>query len=362
MKVLALDIGAGTEDILLYDDEKNIENCIKMVLPSPSQVFAKNVRAATSHSKDLFVKGDIIGGGAFAHALKKHVEAGLRVFMTENAAYTVRNDLDEVKKLGIEIVYDDEPVGFTYETLVIKEVDVEKLKDFLAFSGETLSDVDVVAVAVQDHGVSPKGMSNRQFRIEKMKQLLEKNPKPEAFAFTEAEIPAHFLRMQSAAQASRRQLPGAKVLLMDTSPDAILGCLKEPAVEEADPILAVNVGNGHTMAALVAKGKIVAIMEHHTRLLNPQKIERLLINFADGKLSNEEVFKDNGHGLFFLTEPPGFSNIEKVVATGPNRNILAKTNLSIHFATPAGDVMMTGPIGLIEATRRKMYVCKHERS
>jgi len=96
-------------------------------------------------------------------------------------------------------------------------------------------------------------------------------------------------------------------------------------------------------------------MEHHTRLLNPQKIERLLINFADGKLSNEEVFKDNGHGLFFLTEPPGFSNIEKMVATGPNRNILAKTNLSIHFATPAGDVMMTGPIGLVEATKRKMH-------
>jgi uncharacterized protein (DUF1786 family) len=40
MKILAIDIGAGTEDVLLYDDEKrSIENCIKMVLPSPCQVF-----------------------------------------------------------------------------------------------------------------------------------------------------------------------------------------------------------------------------------------------------------------------------------------------------------------------------------
>jgi len=355
MKVLALDIGAGTEDILLYDDEKkNIENCIKMVLPSPSQVFAKNVRAATRLYKDLFVKGDTIGGGAFAHALKEHVKTRLKVFMTENAAYTVRNDLDEVKELGIEIVDDDEPEGFKGQTLMIKEVNIEKLKGFLTFSGETLSDVDVVAVAVQDHGAFPKGMSNRRFRIEKMKQLLERNPKPEAFAFTEDEIPQHFLRMRSAAQASRRQLPSARVLLMDTSPNAILGCLKDPSIEKAEPILAVNVGNGHTMAAIISSGEIVAVMEHHTRLLNPQKIERLLINFADGKLSDEEVFKDNGHGLFFLTEPPSFTKIKKVVATGPKRNILAQTNLSVHFATPAGDVMMTGPIGLVEATRRKL--------
>ena len=78
-----------------------------------------------------------------------------------------------------------------------------------------------------------------------------------------------------------------------------------------------------------------------------------MVNFADGKLSDEEVFKDNGHGLFFLAKPPDFSKIDKVAATGPNRNILAKTNLSVHFAAPAGDVMMTGPIGLLEATKRK---------
>jgi uncharacterized protein (DUF1786 family) len=43
------------------------------------------------------VKGDVIGGGSFAVALRKHLEKRLRVFMTENAAYTVRNNLDEVR-------------------------------------------------------------------------------------------------------------------------------------------------------------------------------------------------------------------------------------------------------------------------
>ena len=54
MKILALDIGTGTEDILLYDDEKeNVENGIKIVLPSPSQIFASKIREATQLRRDV---------------------------------------------------------------------------------------------------------------------------------------------------------------------------------------------------------------------------------------------------------------------------------------------------------------------
>jgi len=358
VKILAIDIGAGTKDVLLFDSQKrSIENSVKMVLPSPSQVFAAKVRESTKLYKDLLVKGDIIGGGAFSSALREHIKKGLRVLMTENAAYTVRNDLDEVRELGIEIVKGERtPKGFEGETLTVEEVNLTQLQRFLGGFGETVSDVEVVAVAVQDHGVFPKGVSNRRFRIQKMKKLLEGSPKPESLAFREDEIPSCFLRMKSAVRATKRQLPHAKALVMDTSPDAILGCLRDSVVEKADPVLAINVGNGHTMAAIISEGNIVGVMEHHTRLLNPQRIERLLIDFADGRLTDEEVFKDNGHGLFFLAEPPGFSKIERIAATGPNRDILAETKLSFHFAAPAGDVMMTGPIGLVEATKRKFIL------
>ena len=355
MKILALDIGAGTEDIFLFDSQKkSIENCVKLVLPSPSRVFAAKVRELTRLGKDVLVKGDVIGGGSFSVALKDHIEQALRVIMTEKAAYTVRNDLDEVRKLGIEVVEkESELEGFNGEILTIGEVDLIQLQEFLAKFGENFTDVEVVAIAVQDHGVFPKGMSNRRFRINKMRELLEANPKPENFAFMEDRIPPFFLRMRSAAQASRKQLSKAKVLLMDTSPDAILGCLKDPLVKRNELVLAVNVGNGHTIAALISEENIVGVMEHHTRLLNPEKIERFLVDFADGKLTDEEVFEDDGHGLFFLSEPPTFSKIDMVIATGPNRNMLTKTNLSVHFAAPAGDVMMTGPIGLVEVAKRK---------
>jgi uncharacterized protein (DUF1786 family) len=353
MKILAIDIGAGTEDILLFDSQKkNIENCIKLVLPSPTQVFATKVREATIQSENLFVKGDIIGGGAFSFALREHIEKGLQVMMTEKAAYTIRNDLDEVKQLGIEIAREEnEAKDFNGETLMIEEINLNQLQVFLEGLGETLTDVDVVAMAVQDHGVFPKGINNRKFRIQKMIDLLKESPKPETLAFKEAEIPSCFLRMKSAAQASKRQLPKAEVLLMDTSPDAILGCLKDPLAEEADPVIAVNLGNGHTMAAILSNGEIVGMLEHHTRLLNSQKIERLLVDFANGFLTDEEVFNDGGHGLFFLAAHPGFSRIEEIVATGPNRNVLSQTKLAVHFAAPAGDVMMTGPLGLVEAAK-----------
>lgn len=354
MKILAIDIGAGTEDVMLYDDKKNnIENCIKMVLPSPCQTYAAKVRDVTRQGNDLFIKGDTVGGGPLSHAIKRHIEAGFKVYMTERAAYTVRNCLNQVKKQGIEIVSDSKLKNFNGETLALEEVNIDKLNTFLKDFGEPFTDIDFVAIAVQDHGVFPEELTNRQFRINRIKELLANNPKPEAFAFKENEIPLCYPRMKSAVSASKRQLPIAQVLVMDTSPDAILGCLMDSTVKDVDPILAVNLGNGHTMAAIISEAEVTAVLEHHTRLLNTQKMEQLLKDFADGQITNEQIFDENGHGMFYLKNPPGFSNIEKIIVTGPNRNILSKAKVPVHFATPGGDVMMAGPIGLVEATKRR---------
>lgn len=356
MKVLAIDIGAGTSDILLYDDQKpSIENCIKMVLPSPSLVYATRVRKATQRGHDLFLKGNIIGGGALTSALRRHLKQGLGVLMTKNAAYTVRNLLEQVTDLGIEIVSENrESSDIDGVTIHLNEIPFHEIHDFVSKFDETLMDVDVVAIAVQDHGVFPKDMSNRQFRIRKIHDVLTQNPSPERLAFLEDDIPPCFLRMRAAAHSSRSQLPNAKVLLMDTAPAAVLGCLQDSAVSNRDPILAVNVGNGHTMAAIISGNQVIGIMEHHTRALTPQKIEHLLTQFGDGHLRDEDVFQDGGHGAFYLSAAPGFSQINTIAATGPNRRLLTKTKFPVHYAAPAGDVMMTGPIGLIHAVKQRI--------
>ena len=356
MKILALDIGAGTEDILLFDDGKaSVENCIKMVLPAPSLIYAGKVKEATRLGKDLYVRGDSIGGGSLASALRDHVRRGLRVLMTDEAAYTVRNNLGDVQELGIEISEEEiKEENFDGVILTLEEISLGKLQEFLVAFEENLLDLDIVAIAVQDHGVFPKGMSNRKSRLKKMREILTENPKPEALAFIDNGIPPCFLRMKSAARASKRQLPKTKTLLMDTATDAILGCLQDVAEKRSKRFLVVNVGNGHTIAALISNGNITGILEHHTRMLSPTKIERFLMDFTNGTISDNEVYKDGGHGLFYLTDAPGFTEIDRILATGPNRRLLAESNLRICFANPAGDVMMTGPIGLVEAATRKL--------
>ena len=59
MKVLAIDVGKGTQDILLYDSTQRTENCIKMVLPSQTQIIAQRIMQATAKGSniDVFLKG-----------------------------------------------------------------------------------------------------------------------------------------------------------------------------------------------------------------------------------------------------------------------------------------------------------------
>ncbi len=335
MKILAIDIGAGTQDILLFDSEKKIENCISLVLPTPSKFFAEKLKTIEG---DVYLSGDTIGGGSLARAILSHLKKGYRVKMEESAAYSIRNDLDEVKSMGIEI--GKRPQSNHFQELEIREVDLPLLESFLSNFGEDLK-VDVVAIAVQDHGVSPKGVSDRAFRFEKMEAMLRRDNRPEAFHFTEDSIPSYYLRMRSAVEAIRRT-SSSRVLVMDTSFSAILGCVEEAA----GPSLVVNVGNGHTIAALLMEGKIEGLYEHHTHELTSEKLEQDLRLFVRGDLSGRKVFEENGHGAITLTPYKG--NVS-VFVTGPNRDLFKGTGMKFVYAAPGGNTMMTGPTGLVRA-------------
>lgn len=337
MRILAIDIGAGTQDILLFDSQKKVENCISLVLPTPSKVFAEKLKTMESH---VYIQGDTIGGGALGRAILGHLQKGYRVAMEESAAYSVRNDLDEVKALGIEV--GKKPETGHFEQLEIREVDLLLFEEFLSNFGEDLK-VDVIAVAVQDHGVSPKGVSDRAFRFGNMERMLRRDNRPETFHFLDDSIPDYYLRMKSAAAALKGFSP-ARVLVMDTSFSAILGCLEETS----GPSLVVNVGNGHTIAALLAEKKIEGLYEHHTHELTPEKMEHDLRLFVRGELDGKKVFKENGHGAVTLKSLPG---VFPVIVTGPNRDLFKKTSFKFTYASPGGNTMMTGPMGLVRAAQ-----------
>ena len=337
MKILAMDIGAGTQDILLFDSNRKIENCTSLVLPTPSKVFAEKLNSIEG---DVFISGDTIGGGSIARALVSHLKKGYRVVMEESAAYSIRNDLDEVKSMGIEVGKKSEWEGF--KNLEIREVDLLILKDFLIRFGEDL-ELDVIAIAVQDHGIAPQGVSDRAFRFEKMEAMLRKDNRPEAFHFAEDSIPPYYLRMRSAVKAVRRT-SSAPVIVMDTSFSAILGCVEEVT----GPSLGVNVGNSHTIAALLIDGRIEGLYEHHTHELTSKKLEHDLKSFIQGELSSKKVFEENGHGAITLRP---FKGDVPVFVTGPNRDLFRGTGMKFVYAAPGGNTMMTGPMGLVRAAQ-----------
>jgi uncharacterized protein (DUF1786 family) len=339
MKILAVDVGVGTQDIMLYDTNDEIENSVKMVLPSPTRIFEKRIRR---YRNDLFINGQTMGGGPINNAIKNHLEKGYKVVMTQSAAKTVRDDLDRVRSLGIEIVPDGEKhpdIG----KIELKDVDLAAIKEaLLKFDVEL--DFDHIGIAVQDHGFM-EGVGDRNFRFMKIREKLEVPKSPEEFAYFN-EVPEYFTRMNGVLKT----LKGYEPTLMDSKFASICGATCDDIVKGLDKFVAMDIGNGHTLAASFENGKIMGVFEHHTRTLDPFRLEYFVKKLADGTISHEEVHDDGGHGAW-VARPIG--NFECVVATGPRRGILQKTDFKVHYAAPAGDVMMTGPAGLIKAIMSK---------
>lgn len=344
MKILAIDIGAGTQDILLFDSQKKTENCISLVLPTPSSFFTEKLKTIKSH---VYMHGDTVGGGSLGRTILRHIQKGYRVVMEESAAYSIRNDLDEVRSMGIEV--GKKPEADHFEELEIREVNLPLFIKFLSNFEEDLH-VDVIAIAVQDHGVSPKGVSDRAFRFGNMEKMIRKDSRPETFYFLKDSIPACYLRMRSAVAAVKRS-SSTPVLVMDTCFSAILGCLDEVT----GPSLIVNVGNGHTIAALLIEKKIEGLYEHHTHELTPEKMEHDLRLFVRGELDGKKVFEENGHGA--ITLKPFHGEIP-VIVTGPNRDLFRETSFKFIYAAPGGNTMMTGPMGLVRAAQYQFAYSK----
>src|SRR3954468_15620675 len=111
MQILTVDVGTGTQDVLLFDAERELENCFKMVMPSPTIVVADRVRRATAAGRRLVLSGVTMGGGPSHWATMDHVRAGLEAFATPEAARTFDDDLDAIAEMGITVVSDDEAIA-----------------------------------------------------------------------------------------------------------------------------------------------------------------------------------------------------------------------------------------------------------
>src|SRR5215813_5256648 len=104
LRILAVDVGTGTQDILLFESDKTIENCFQMVMPSPTVIMAERIKRATANGSPLLLTGRTMGGGPCGWAARDHALAGFKVFATPDAARTFDDDLAMVEQMGVQIV------------------------------------------------------------------------------------------------------------------------------------------------------------------------------------------------------------------------------------------------------------------
>ncbi len=334
--LLALDVGGGTRDLLLWQRDQTIENAVKMVLPSPTRVAAARIRRAGASGRPVFLSGWLMGGGMVSRAVQEHLAAGHQVWATPSAAATLHDDPARVQAMGVAIV---ESAPADAVVIPFGDLDLDSLAGALArFDLELPAQL---AVAVCDHGYSP-GFSNRKFRFGQWRSFLDSGGRLSDLI---TDDPAeHLTRMRAIAD----QAPG--VLLMDTAAAALWGALQDPTVaaRAEQGICVVNAGNMHTVGFLLQGERVLGVYEHHTRRLDTARLADHIARFISGDLADQEVFDDNGHGCARLAEAPR-EVAGPVVLTGPRRRLAQ--GLGWQTAVPLGDVMLSGCFGLVAAAR-----------
>jgi len=355
MRILAIDVGTGTQDILLFDSSVAIENCFKMVAPSPTVVIANRIRNATAGGHDIFLSGVTMGGGPCRWAAEDHLRAGLHLFATADAARTFDDDLEVVRGMGVQIVGDDLPPPDDPDVVHIPLKDVDLSALCAVFAALDVSyHYDGIAVAVQDHGAAPPGVSDRLFRFEYLQRTIAARNSLLSFAYLADEVPPFLTRMRAVVDTVGDAQP---LLLVDTGPAAALGALEDPEVADHVDRILVNIGNLHTLAFRLVEDQVLGFFEHHTGLLTPEKLNYLVNRLNSGQLTHEEVFSDHGHGAFVLgtTKPSGFLTV-----TGPRRAMMSGSPLKPYFAVPCGDMMLAGCFGLVRAFGEKIPEWREE--
>ncbi|MEO7002743.1 MAG: DUF1786 family protein [Ktedonobacterales bacterium] len=368
VRILAVDVGTGTQDVLLFESDRTIENCLQMVMPSPTVIVAERIRRATAAGQPVLLTGRIMGGGPCAWAARDHAQAGYPCFATADAARTLDDDLTQVEALGLHIVSDEEAqqlqarMGEPLVTIEMRDFDAAALqRAFSAFGVDPT--VDAVAVAAFDHGAAPPGISDRRFRFGIIADRVRQRPDPLAFAYRAEDVPADLTRLAAVAAeagaypiaAQHEQRAGQKLpaFVMDTGAAALAGALEDAQVRGQAEALVANIGNFHTLAFHLRAGRILGLFEHHTGELDLPRLEGYLRELAAGTLDNERIFADSGHGALILAAPHMSAKphdpLPFLAVTGPRRALLRGSSLAPYEATPHGDMMLAGCFGLLRA-------------
>jgi uncharacterized protein (DUF1786 family) len=313
MRILAVDMGTGTQDILLFDSAQSVENALQMIMPSATEIAARRIRAATRQRRPVVLTGVTAGGGPCHWALNDHLKAGLAAHATPEAAKTFDDDLEAVQRMGVTLVSDDEASRTDGEPVHMRDLDLDAIRAaFSAFDVDTR--FDGLALGCLDHGASPPGYSDRLFRFEHLRRVVADRNDLRAFAYLPDDLPDYLTRARALVAAADAEAP---IVFLDTGPAAALGALQDPPVTAHDEQLVLNLGNMHALAFHLRGTRIHSLYEHHTGEITADQ----LVDFTQRLIGG--------------------------------RGKLRGSALDPYFAVPHGDMMVSGCFGLLWAFAEK---------
>ena len=344
MRILAIDMGTGTQDILVFNTSGPVENSVKMVMPSATEIAARRIRRATKAGRPLALIGVTMGGGPCHWALNDHLAAGLRAYATPEAARTFDDDLDLVREMGVTVVSEDEAAALTdVDRIKLRDLDLAAVRSALA-AFEAPVEFDGMALGCLDHGAAPAGYSDRLFRFDHLRRTVQGRNDLRAFAFLPDELPDYLTRARAMLTGRDIDVPA---VFLDTGPAAALGALQDERVRARERALVLNLGNMHALAFHLSGTHIHGLYEHHTGEMTTDQIESFSERLLHGDLTHDDVFTTKGHGAYYADDMRGDAPI--VAVTGPQRGRLRGSRLQPYFAAPHGDMMISGCFGLVEA-------------
>ncbi|MEO8458099.1 MAG: DUF1786 family protein [Chloroflexota bacterium] len=349
MRILAIDVGTGTQDILLFDSAQPIENALQLIMPSPTQIAAGRIRRATAERRAVAISGTIAGGGPNHWALEDHLRAGLPAYATREAAMTFDDDLSRVEAIGVTLADDEAIAALDAEHVTLRDLDLGAIRTALV-AFDVATDFDGLALGCLDHGAAPPGYSDRLFRFEHLRRVVESRDDLRAFACLPEEVPDYLTRARSLIASVDIDVP---TVFLDTGPAAALGALQDETVKEQDEQVVLNLGNMHALAFHLRGTQIISLYEHHTGEVNAAQIEDFTNRLIGGTLPHEDVFGSKGHGVYYAGGATGSEKEPLIAVTGPQRGKLRGSSLKPYFAVPHGDMMVSGCFGLLWAFAEK---------
>ena len=345
-KYLMIDVGAGTMDLLWFDDE-TMEN-FRAVVKSPVRLIAEIIGQTPG---DLLVLGREMGGGPVTRVLKQRAQTN-QVFISKSASATLHHDEGKVASMGLVILGDEEAARLAFEnkypTVFLQDIDPERITRIS--EGLGISDnLDVVGLCAQDHGRAPAGVSHLDFRHKIFSRALDKDPRPQGLLHQANAIPDSLNRLKSMAKSAEALNP-EKIYVMDSGMAAVAGGACDPGALGKSPIMILDVATSHTVCAVLENGEMAGFFEYHTIDVSAPLLDARMKELADGNISHQAILDQGGHGAY-LRKAVGFESIEAILAFGPKRGLLSQSVHPIHWGGPWGDNMMTGCVGLLSAIR-----------